>query len=122
MRMFRFAVPTLLFSIVLTSCASQRAPSSFAINDHYPILLAHRSISQAFPSEGVERDTCTTTRTDPPTHEFLENTIASMKAAIAMGADVIEIDLHPTTDVQFSQEETSYEWTALCCVSPTSEN
>jgi glycerophosphoryl diester phosphodiesterase len=111
MRPCRLGVLTLLLSIVLTGCASQRAPSPFAVNDAYPILLAHRGISQTFPPEGVGRDTCTATRIHPPTHEFLENTIASMKAAIAVGADVIEIDVHPTTDREFA---VFHDWTIDC--------
>jgi glycerophosphoryl diester phosphodiesterase len=111
MRMFRFSALTLLFSIAITGCASQRTPSPFAVNDRYPVLLAHRGISQTFPSEGVGRDTCTATRIYAPTHEFLENTIASMTAAIAAGADVIEIDVHPTTDGEFA---VFHDWTLDC--------
>jgi glycerophosphoryl diester phosphodiesterase len=111
MQVFRFAVLTSLLSTLLAGCASQRTPSPFAANDRYPILLAHRGISQTFPSEGVGRDTCTATRIHPPTHEFLENTIASMKAAIAAGADVIEIDVHPTTDSEFA---VFHDWTLDC--------
>jgi glycerophosphoryl diester phosphodiesterase len=111
MRSYRTVVPALLFSLVLVGCASQRSPSPFSVNDRYPILLAHRGISQTFPSEGVGRDTCTATRIHPPTHEFLENTILSMKAAIAAGADVIEIDVHPTTDGEFA---VFHDWTLDC--------
>jgi glycerophosphoryl diester phosphodiesterase len=101
----------LLCTSLLSGCASQRPPSPFAVNDRYPILLAHRGIAQTFPSEGVGRDTCTATRIHPPTHAFLENTIASMKAAISAGADVIEIDVHPTTDGEFA---VFHDWTIDC--------
>jgi glycerophosphoryl diester phosphodiesterase len=107
----QLAVFTFFLVSVLTGCASQRAPSPFAVNDRYPILLAHRGISQTFPSEGVGRDTCTATRIHPPTHAFLENTIASMKAAIAAGADVIELDVHPTTDGELA---VFHDWTLDC--------
>jgi glycerophosphoryl diester phosphodiesterase len=33
-----------------------------------------------------------------PTHDYLENTIRSMQAAFDSGADVVEFDIHPTTD------------------------
>jgi glycerophosphoryl diester phosphodiesterase len=108
---FRFAALIVGLPVLLTGCASQRPPSPFAVNDHYPILLAHRGISQTFPEEGIERDTCTATRIHPPTHAFLENTITSMKAAIAAGADVIEIDVHPTTDGEFA---VFHDWTLDC--------
>jgi glycerophosphoryl diester phosphodiesterase len=111
MRTYRFATLIFALSVLLTGCASQRTPSPFAVNDRYPILLAHRGISQTFPSEGVGRDTCTATRIHTPTHEFLENTIASMKAAIAAGADVIEIDVHPTTDGEFV---VFHDWSLDC--------
>jgi glycerophosphoryl diester phosphodiesterase len=102
---------SMLFALGLTGCASQRPLSPFAVNERYPILLAHRGVTQTFPSEGVGRDTCTATRIRPPTHEFLENTIPSMKAAIAAGADVIELDVHPTTDGEFA---VFHDWTLDC--------
>lgn len=95
----------------LVGCASQRAPSPFAINDRYPILLAHRGIAQTFPPEGVGRDTCTATRIYPPTHDFLENTLPSMRAAITAGTDVIELDVHPTIDGEFA---VFHDWTLDC--------
>ncbi|MGL4230229.1 MAG: glycerophosphodiester phosphodiesterase family protein [Casimicrobium sp.] len=103
----------MLLALVLSlaGCASQRPPSPFAVNDRYPVLLAHRGVTQTFPPEGVERDTCTATRIHPPTHEFLENTIPSMKAAIAAGADVIELDVHPTIDGEFA---VFHDWTLEC--------
>ncbi len=105
----RFALFGLL--VLLTGCASQRQPSPFAVNDRYPILLAHRGVSQTYLKEGLERDTCTATRIRPPTHAFLENTIASMKASIDAGANVIEIDVHPTTDGEFA---VFHDWTIDC--------
>ena len=46
-----------------------------------PMILAHRGMAQTFPSDGLTNDTCTATRIYPPTHEFLENTIPSMREA-----------------------------------------
>jgi len=37
-------------------------------------------------------------RIDPPTHEFIENTIPSIQAAVEAGADIIELDIKLTTD------------------------
>lgn len=76
-----------------------------------PTLLAHRGLAQRFPSVDLKNDTCTATRIYPPTHEFLENTIASMRASIAAGADIVEFDIHPTTDGQFA---VFHDWTLDC--------
>ena len=38
----------------------------------------------------------------PPSHPYLENTIASMKAAFQVGADIVEFDIQPTKDGQFA--------------------
>src|SRR5262245_7357316 len=67
-----------------------------------PVLLAHRGLAQTFHREGLTSETCTASRIDPPRHEFLENTIASMEAAFAAGADIVEFDVHPTTDGHFA--------------------
>jgi glycerophosphoryl diester phosphodiesterase len=76
-----------------------------------PTLLAHRGVAQTFPPEGIENDTCTAARIRTPEHEFLENTIPSMQAAFAAGADVVEFDVHPTTDGQFA---VFHDWTVDC--------
>lgn len=111
MQRLMFLVCAIVLGASLAGCASHHPPSPFATNDRYPILLAHRGIAQTFPSEGVGRDTCTAARIHSPTHEFLENTIPSMKAAIAAGADVIELDVHPTTDGEFA---VYHDWTLDC--------
>lgn len=74
-------------------------------------LLAHRGAHQAFGHEGVEDDTCTATLIDPPTHDYLENTVAGMQAAFAAGADVVEIDVHLTPDKRFA---VFHDWTLDC--------
>lgn len=79
--------------------------------DGKPTLLAHRGIAQRFDTTGLENDTCTATRIVPPQHAFLENTIASMQAAFAAGADIVEFDIHPTSDGQFA---VFHDWTLDC--------
>ena len=64
-------------------------------------FLAHRGIHQEFHREGLDGTTCTAERIHPPTHEFLENTVASIQAAFSYGANVVEIDIHPTKDGEF---------------------
>ena len=76
-----------------------------------PTLLAHRGMHQTFPPDGIENDTCTATRIRPPDHAFLENTIPSMRAAFAAGAQVVEFDVHPTTDGHFA---VFHDWTLDC--------
>ncbi|MEU8261648.1 glycerophosphodiester phosphodiesterase family protein [Micromonospora sp. NPDC048999] len=63
-----------------------------------PLLLAHRGLAQTFGFEGMTNDTCTAERIDPPEHPYLENTIASMRAAFDAGADIIEFDIQLTKD------------------------
>lgn len=67
-----------------------------------PILLAHRGIAQRFDEHDLRKDTCTAARMLPPKHDYLENTLPSMQASFAAGADVVEFDIHPTTDGQFA--------------------
>jgi glycerophosphoryl diester phosphodiesterase len=74
-------------------------------------LLAHRGIHQTYSREGLTNQTCTGERIAPPTHGYLENTLASMEAAFAAGADIVEFDIHPTTDGQFA---VFHDWTVDC--------
>ena len=76
-----------------------------------PVLLAHRGLAQTFEIEGVQNDTCTASRIHPPEHPYLENTIASMDAAFKAGADIVELDIHPTTDGHFA---VFHDWTLDC--------
>jgi glycerophosphoryl diester phosphodiesterase len=76
-----------------------------------PILLAHRGMHQTYEREGLTSETCTATRIFPPEHDFLENTIASMAEAFRLGADVVEFDIHPTTDGRFA---VFHDWTLDC--------
>ena len=76
-----------------------------------PMLLAHRGLHQTFPADGLKGDTCTAERIFPPEHGYLENTLASMHAAFAAGANVVELDIHPTTDGYFA---VIHDWTLDC--------
>lgn len=79
-------------------------PSSFT-------LIAHRGVSQTFPLDNLQNDTCTAEIIYPPRHKFLENTIPSIRAAFQYGADIVEIDIHPTTDNQLA---VFHDWTLDC--------
>jgi glycerophosphoryl diester phosphodiesterase len=76
-----------------------------------PVILAHRGLAQEYSREGLTGDTCTAERMLPPRHDYLENTIRSMEAAFAAGADVLELDVHPTTDGKFA---VFHDWTLDC--------
>lgn len=76
-----------------------------------PVLLAHRGLAQGFTKENLGRDTCTAARMVPHGHDYLENTIRSMRGAFAMGADIVEFDVHPTTDGRFA---VFHDWTVDC--------
>lgn len=74
-------------------------------------IIAHRGVHHTYSMEGVGPQTCTADRIYPPTHDYIENTIPSMEAAFAYGADIIELDIHPTTDGEFA---VFHDWTLDC--------
>ncbi|WP_072373640.1 glycerophosphodiester phosphodiesterase family protein [Hyphomicrobium sp. NDB2Meth4] len=76
-----------------------------------PTLLAHRGLGQTFTREDLDAQTCTASRIYPPEHGFIENTLPSMQAAFAAGADIVEFDIHPTTDGHFA---VFHDWTLDC--------
>jgi glycerophosphoryl diester phosphodiesterase len=76
-----------------------------------PLLLAHRGVHQTSSCPVLTNDTCTAECIAPPTHGYLENTIPSMRAAFDDGADVVELDIHPTTDGQIA---VFHDWTVDC--------
>ena len=76
-----------------------------------PLLLAHRGLAQTYDSAGLTDTTCTAARIHPPEHPYIENTIPSMQAAFSDGADIVELDIHPTTDGQFA---VFHDWTLDC--------
>lgn len=74
-------------------------------------VLAHRGVHQTFPTDQLDNETCTATLIAPPQHPFLENTIASMRAAFDSGAEVVELDVHLTPDGKFA---VFHDWTLDC--------
>ena len=74
-------------------------------------VIAHRGVHQTFDRSDLDNDTCTAELIFPPTHAYLENTLPSMEAAFAAGADIVELDVHPTTDGQFA---VMHDWTVDC--------
>lgn len=76
-----------------------------------PQLLAHRGLGQDFSRERLTGATCTAARMLPPEHPYLENTLPSMRAAFDLGADVVELDVHPTADGRFA---VFHDWRLEC--------
>jgi glycerophosphoryl diester phosphodiesterase len=76
-----------------------------------PTLLAHRGLAQTFSAAGLTATTCTAARIFQPEHAFIENTLPSMRAAFADGADIVELDIHPTSDGQVA---VLHGWTLDC--------
>lgn len=74
-------------------------------------ILAHRGVHQTFSPEGLTNETCTAAIMDAPRHDYIENTLPSIRAAIDAGADIIEIDVHITTDGDFA---VFHDWTLDC--------
>jgi glycerophosphoryl diester phosphodiesterase len=81
-------------------------------------LIAHRGVHQTYPRDGLQSDTCTAERIFAPTHDFMENTLPSMRAAFEAGADVVELDVHPTTDGKLA---VMHDWTIDCRTEGTGE-
>lgn len=100
------AVGTLLTAVYLAN-ASWPVP----VGENGPYLVAHRGAHQSFDHAKVGPQDCTATQIRAPEHPFLENTIASMKAAFEAGARIVELDIHPTTDGEFA---VIHDWRLEC--------
>lgn len=74
-------------------------------------LIAHRGVHQTFDRAGLTNDTCTAQRIRPPRHDLLENTIPAMQSAFNAAADIVELDVHPTTDGKLA---VMHDWTLDC--------
>ncbi|MBX2839051.1 MAG: glycerophosphodiester phosphodiesterase [Gammaproteobacteria bacterium] len=61
-------------------------------------LIAHRGVHQIYSGNTRTTKTCRAESVEPMQHPFIENTLASMHAAMEYGADVVELDVHLTTD------------------------
>lgn len=66
------------------------------------VLIAHRGVSQLFDHTGVTDDSCTATRIYTPEHDYIENTLPSMKAAIGRDAGMVKFDVAATKDNQLA--------------------
>ena len=61
-------------------------------------LITHLGLSQHFDERGLSLYACKADRMLPPTHPYLENTIAGVGRGFEFGADIADIDVQPTKD------------------------
>jgi glycerophosphoryl diester phosphodiesterase len=73
--------------------------------------MAHRGLYQTYHRRDLTHKTCTAERIYEPTHSLLENTIPSLKAAFDLNADIVELDVHSTTDEKIV---VFHDWTLEC--------
>ncbi|UYO00647.1 MAG: glycerophosphodiester phosphodiesterase [Devosia sp.] len=107
MKRFALILAGVLAAIAVFNASWRVSPP----DDPTILLIAHRGVHQTFDRQDLENDTCTAERIHAPEHAFLENTIASMAAAFEAGADIVELDVHPTTDGQLA---VFHDWTLDC--------
>jgi glycerophosphoryl diester phosphodiesterase len=79
-------------------------------------LIAHRGMHQTYFREGLTNATCTAERIEKATHSYQENTLESIEAAFNHYADVVELDIHPTTEADGVPDElvVFHDWGLLC--------
>lgn len=63
-----------------------------------PKLIAHRGVHQVFTGKDRSAEAGGAGDIVKIDHSYIENTLPSIRAAFAYGADVVEIDVHRTTD------------------------
>ncbi|MCB5425302.1 glycerophosphodiester phosphodiesterase [Altererythrobacter sp. CC-YST694] len=65
-----------------------------------PWKVAHRGIGQYAAGPGPNG--CDAMQIEPPVHDFIENTLASLSQARRLGAGMLAVDLVPTADGKFA--------------------
>jgi glycerophosphoryl diester phosphodiesterase len=83
----------------------------FGLEDHETRLIAHRGVHHIYAGTDRSIESCHASPVEPIVHDFIENTIPSMEEAFRLGADVVEIDVHLTTDNVFA---VFHDWTLDC--------
>lgn len=87
-------------------------------------LIAHRGVHQTYIREGLTFTTCTATRIHNTGHSYLENTLESIESAFAHGADIVEVDVHPTREEDGNPEKLAvfHDWGIECRTDGSCEN
>ena len=94
-RIKRAVISLLVFSVLVWANNSSLLSSSPTGKAE---LLAHRGLHQTFEIKGLKWNSNTAAIIHPPEHSYIENTIPSMEAAFAAGADMVEFDVRLTKD------------------------
>lgn len=77
-----------------------------------PRLIAHRGVYHLYDKRAAAgRDTCTAAFAYPPDHDVFENTPQSMRWAVGLGANMVEVDVAPTKD---GRMVLFHDWTVDC--------
>ncbi len=110
----------LLFVLALAALALWAGNASMlaARDAGAPRLLSHRGVHQTYDHAGLQRDTCTADRAIAPLSPTIENTLPAFAAAFAAGAEIVELDVHPTTDGRFA---VFHDWRLECRTDGTGE-
>jgi len=74
-------------------------------------VIAHRGIHQVYAGEIRTNDTCRAQTVEPFSHHYIENTLPSIRDSFKAGADVVELDVHLTTDGVFA---VFHDWRLEC--------
>lgn len=100
-----FAILTILFVAVLLLLHPKLAPPEFGK------VISYRGLSYEFDLHGVDNKTCTANRVVAVEHSYIENSIPAIEHAIGLGADIVHLNIHTTSDghlVAF------HDWTLEC--------
>lgn len=87
-------------------------------------LIAHRGVHQTYDRKGLTNTTCTASRIDKLDHNFIENTIESIEEAFNLGAKIVELDVHPTTEGGSFSDKLAvfHDWTLNCRTNVSCKN
>ena len=78
---------------------------------HRTRVIAHRGVHHVYAGTDRTADACHAAPVEPIGHGFVQNTLPSMREAFRLGADAVEIDVHPTRDGRFA---VFHDWTLDC--------
>lgn len=77
-----------------------------------PKLIAHRGVHHLYDQRAAAgRDSCTARFIAPPIDATFENTPESMRRAVGLGANMVEVDVAPTKD---GRMVLFHDWTVDC--------
>ena len=98
MKKKRLLIPVIVLALAVFIIINNRVLPGQRFPEKSQKILAHRGLAQTFDIEKVKWNTNTAAVIHKPEHEFLENTIPSMRAAFSYGAEIVEFDIRVTRD------------------------